>query len=78
MSLVELVPTYDHMYWPILSCTTKYMLQVHDIVSTGRLIIVVDGSQALLGASSGSAMGLAIARMERAELKDLGGTQTET
>ena len=76
---MSLVPTYNHMYmyWPLLSCTTKYKLQVHDIVSTGRLMIVLDGSQVLMGASSGSAMGLVIARMERAE-QDLGGTQTET
>ena len=78
---MSLVPTYNHMYmyWPLLSCTTKYKLQVHDIVSTGRLMIVLYGSQALMGASSGtcSAMGLVIARMERAE-QDLGGTHTET
>jgi hypothetical protein len=76
---MSLVPTYNHMYmyWPLLSCTTKYKPQVHDIVSTGRLMIVLDSSQALMGASGGSAMGLVIARMERAE-QDLGGTQTET
>ena len=40
-------------------------------------MIVLDGSHALMGASSGSAMGLVVAQVERAE-QDLGGTQTET